>query len=202
VQGHREGDFFQRRIAGAFADAVDCALDDVCSSLDAGQRVGDAEAEVVVEVDCEERAVDVRDTVLQAAEHVVGFVGREDADRVREADSGGPRVDGFLVALAKESHFSAAAVFGAEGDDIELRGGVLDCVGDHRQHFALRFLVLVLPVNRADAAEQADAAFASGSAGEGGVGGINVGLERAGEAGEDGFRDGRVDEADGFDVGR
>ena len=51
----RHHDLFERGIAGPLADAVDGALDLPRAGRDAGQRVGDRQAEVVVAVDGEDQ---------------------------------------------------------------------------------------------------------------------------------------------------
>ena len=53
-------DLFERRVARALADAVDRALDLPHAGADRGQRVGDGEAEIVVAVRAEDRAVGIR----------------------------------------------------------------------------------------------------------------------------------------------
>ena len=56
----RHHDLFERRVAGALADAVDRALDLAHAALDRRQAVGDGEAEIVVAVRAEDGAVGVR----------------------------------------------------------------------------------------------------------------------------------------------
>ena len=48
LEGHH--DLFERRVAGALADAVDGALDLAGAGLHGGERVGDGQAEIVVAV--------------------------------------------------------------------------------------------------------------------------------------------------------
>ena len=55
----RHDDLFERGVAGALADAVDRALDLPGAGLDAGQAVGDGQAQVVVAVRADDRLVDV-----------------------------------------------------------------------------------------------------------------------------------------------
>ena len=59
----RHDDFFERAVAGPFADAVDGAFDLAGAVLDGGQAVGDGQAEVVVAVDADHGLVDVRHAV-------------------------------------------------------------------------------------------------------------------------------------------
>ena len=61
AEGHHH--FFERAVAGPLAEAVDRALDLPGAVLDGRQAVGHGEAEVVVAVDADDRAVDVRHAV-------------------------------------------------------------------------------------------------------------------------------------------
>src|SRR5579859_6454349 len=54
-------DLLERRVARAFTDAVDRALDLTNSTLNGGQTVGDREAEIVVTVRAENGAIRVGD---------------------------------------------------------------------------------------------------------------------------------------------
>ena len=56
----RHHDLFERRVAGALADAVDRALDLPHAALDGREAVGDRQPEVVVAVRAEDRLVGVR----------------------------------------------------------------------------------------------------------------------------------------------
>ena len=55
------GDLFERGVAGAFADAVDGALDLAGSGFDASEVVGYSQAEVVVAVGGEDDVFDAGD---------------------------------------------------------------------------------------------------------------------------------------------
>ena len=56
----RHDDLLERGVAGPLADAVDRAFDLPRAALDAGQRIGDRQAEIVVAMDGEDRLVGVR----------------------------------------------------------------------------------------------------------------------------------------------
>ena len=60
---HRHDDLFERRIAGALAEPVDGAFDLARAADDAGERIGDREAKIVVAMHREDRLVDVRHAV-------------------------------------------------------------------------------------------------------------------------------------------
>ena len=66
AQGHH--DFFERAVAGPFADAVDRAFDLAGAVFDAGQAVGHGQAQVVVAVDADHGLVDVRHAVAERAD--------------------------------------------------------------------------------------------------------------------------------------
>ena len=60
ADAQRHHELFERRVAGALADAVDRALDLAHAALDGREAVGDREPEVVVAVRAEDGAVGVR----------------------------------------------------------------------------------------------------------------------------------------------
>src|SRR5437773_62049 len=77
-EAHHE--FFQRRITGALADAVDRALDLAYACSDGGVSVGDRKTQVVVTMRAEHRAVGVPHTGAHGLEKIVDFVRRGVAD--------------------------------------------------------------------------------------------------------------------------
>ena len=82
----RHDDLFERGVAGPLADAVDRHLDLARAALDAGQAVGDRQAQVVVAVGGEDHLVGARHVLDQVAEHLGVFVGIAVAHRVRQVD--------------------------------------------------------------------------------------------------------------------
>ena len=88
------GDLFERGVAGAFADAVDGALDLAGTALDAGEGVGDGHAEVVVAVGGEDDVFDAGDAGLDHAEDGLVLGGGGVADGVGDVDGGGSGLDG------------------------------------------------------------------------------------------------------------
>lgn len=96
-------------VAGAFAVAVDGALDLLCAGADGGECVGDTEAAVVVGVDAEggggetgaDFADDFFDFVWEAA--AVGFAEHEDVGSAFEGGlEGGEGVFGFIFEAVEE----------------------------------------------------------------------------------------------------
>src|SRR5690606_20274833 len=55
----RHDDFFQRRVAGTFADAVDGAFDLAGTVSDGDQRVGGGQSQIVLAVGGDDRLVDI-----------------------------------------------------------------------------------------------------------------------------------------------
>ncbi len=68
--GEDGGEFFERGVAGALADAVDGAFDLADAGFDGGDGVGDGEAEVVVAVGGEDDVFDAGDAGADHAEHL------------------------------------------------------------------------------------------------------------------------------------
>ena len=96
---HRHHHFFQRGVAGAFAQAVDGAFD-LARAADghAGQRVGHRQAKVVVAVDRPDGLVRIGNALAQAADGFAEHFGHGVADRVGEVDGGGAFGDHALPA--------------------------------------------------------------------------------------------------------
>ena len=82
----RHDDFFQRAVAGAFADAVDGALDLPGAGRDRGQAVGDGHAQVVVAVHAQHGLADARYIRFQVAEQLGELDRHRVTDSVRNVD--------------------------------------------------------------------------------------------------------------------
>ena len=102
ADAERHDELFERGVAGPLADAVDRALDLPRAALDGRDAVGDGEAEVVVAVRAEHRAVGVGHAAHHAGEEFARFVRRRVADRVRQVDGRGARRDDRLDDAAQE----------------------------------------------------------------------------------------------------
>src|ERR1700722_20336778 len=110
------GDLFKGGVAGAFADAIDGALDLAGAAFDAGQGVGNGHTEVVVAVSREDYVVDSRDASLDQAEERGVLLGGGEADGVGDVDGGGPGLDGDGDHLEKELGVGSRAVLSGELD--------------------------------------------------------------------------------------
>ena len=107
-QGHH--DFFQRRVARAFAQAVDRALDLARACFDGGQAVGGRHAQIVVAVGGKNDLVRARHTLQQHADQCRTFTRGCIADRVGDVDGGGPGLDRDFHGAAQVIVFGAGGV--------------------------------------------------------------------------------------------
>ena len=107
---HRHHDFFQRTVAGPFADAVDRAFDLAGPVFDGRQAVGHRQSQIVVAVDADHRLVDVGHPVLQHGDAAAHFRRRGVAHGVRDVDGRGPGLDRRLDDLAQKVVFGAGRV--------------------------------------------------------------------------------------------
>ncbi len=115
-RAQRHDDFFQRAVAGAFADAVDRTLDLPCPVLDRRQAIAHGQAEIVVAMDADHRPIDVRHALAERADHAAHLLGHGVADGVGNVDGRGPGVDGRGDHFAEEINLGAGGVFGRELD--------------------------------------------------------------------------------------
>ncbi len=115
-RAERHHDFFERAVAGPLADAVDGALDLAGAVFDAGEAVGHGQAEIVVAVDADHRAVDVRHALDEGSDDVAEVRRRGVADGVGNVDRRRAGVDRGFDDLAEEVELGARGVFGRELD--------------------------------------------------------------------------------------
>ena len=130
ARGERGGDLFERGVAGALADAVDGALDLAGAAIDAGERVGDGHAEVVVAVRGEDDRVGVGDVGADLFEERLVLGGRGVADGVGNVDGGGAGLHGDVDHLDEEVDVGAGAVLGGELDVVGVAAGEADALAD------------------------------------------------------------------------
>lgn len=135
--------FFQGGVSGAFADTIDSYFDLTRSTFDAGQRIGDRKAKIVVAVCGEDDAFHARQ-LSQHAEDGCVFRRCHIADGIRNIDGGGPGLHGNLDHLAEESGFGACRVHGRElyvvhkGAGPAYRfGGEVECLCPGHPHLVL-----------------------------------------------------------------
>lgn len=151
------GDFFQRAVAGALADAVDGALDLPCAAFDRRQRVGHCQAQIVVAVRAEDHGVGTFHAGDQAREHAADFFRRGKAHRVRQIDRGGTGSDRHARHLGQEILFGAGGVFGGELDVVDIAARQRHMLVHRLQHLLAAHAQLVLAVQRAGGQEDMQA---------------------------------------------
>ena len=115
----RHHDLFERRVAGALADAVDRALDLPRAGLHGGQRVRDGQAEIVVAVRRQDRAV--ADARAHGREHALDIGRQRVADRVGQVDRRRAGVDRRLGDLAEEREVAARRILRRELHVVAIR---------------------------------------------------------------------------------
>ncbi len=128
--GEDGGEFFQRGVAGAFADAVDGAFDLADAGFDGGDGIGYGEAEVVVAVRGEDDVLDAGDAGADVEEHLRVVLRDAVADGVGEVEGGGAGLDGDLADLDEEVAVGAGGVLGGELDVVAIGAGEGDHFGD------------------------------------------------------------------------
>ena len=112
----RGGDLFESCIAGTLADAIDGALHLSRSALNAGERVGDCHAEVVVAVRRIDDVFDAGNALAHHAEDGFVFGWRGVADGVGNIDRGRSSLNGDGDHLDEKIGIGARAVFGRKLD--------------------------------------------------------------------------------------
>ena len=155
LDGHH--DLFQRGVARPLADAVDGAFDLPAAGADAGQRVGDRHAEVVVAVHGEDRLLRARHLLHHGAEHLVVFLGRGVADGIGQVDGGGAGLERRLHAAAQIVDLGARGVLGRPLHVLHPVARPRHLEVDHLQHLLGRLLQLVLHVHGRGGDEGVDA---------------------------------------------
>ncbi len=195
---HGHDDFFEGGIAGAFADAVDGAFDLAGAALNAGEGVGDGEAEVVVAVGGEEDILGAGDVGDEVFEHGAVFGGGGEADGVGAVDGGSAGFDGGVDDFGEVVEFGARGVFGGEFDIVNVGAGEGDVVAGHAENFIFGFFEFEFAMDFGGGAEDVDAAMRGVL--DGFPGAADVFFGAAGEAGDDGVADFGRDGGDGIEV--
>ena len=129
----RHDDLFERGVAGALADAVDRALDLPGAGADGRERVGDGEAEVVVAMGAEDRAVGVGHPLDDRLEEAGDLVRRRVSDRVGQVDRGRAGIDDGLDDATQEIQVAAGGVFGRELDVVGVAARARDGIDGRSQ---------------------------------------------------------------------
>ena len=181
--------FFEGSVAGAFADPVEGALHLACARLDGSEGVGDGEAEIIMAVGAENRIG--RSTSLgdDLGKHVAVFFGCSVAGGIGKIDSSGASGDGGLDDLDKEIDFSAGGIFRGEFDVGGEAAGAANSIGGETEDLVAGFAEFKIAMDFASTKKNVNPApFASRF--HGGASGVNVGVDAAGQATDDGSADG------------
>ena len=135
LDGHH--DLFQAAIAGPLAQTVDRALDLArAADLDAGERIGDSHAQIVVAVDRPDGLVGIGDPFTQSLDELAIQLGNRISHRVRDVQGRRPLLDRGFEHPAQEVDITAIPVLRAEldiGDEVAGKA--------HRQPGLLEHLV-------------------------------------------------------------
>ena len=99
---HGHDQFFEGRIAGPLADAVDGAFELARPGSDCFEKVGYRQPQVVVAVDRNHRLVNVGHVGFNAANEVAKFARGKVAHGVGNVDGGGPGGDRRLQHLIQK----------------------------------------------------------------------------------------------------
>ena len=170
-----------------------------CARLDGGERVGHGEAEIIMAVGAENRIG--RSTSLgdDLGEHVAVFFGCSVAGGIGKIDGGGTRGDGGLDDLDEEIDFSAGSIFRRELYVGGKATGAANSVGGETEDLVAGFTEFKIAMDFAGTKKNVNPAlFASRF--HGGSGGINVGVDAAGQATDDGTADGPGNFLDGIEI--
>ena len=183
----RHHHLFQRRVAGPLADAVDRDLDLTRAGLDAGQAVGDGEAQVVVAVGGEDHRVRPRHIVDQVAIDGGVFIGVGVADGVGDVDRLRSGADRRLDAATQHVPLGAGGVLGRPFDVAAQIARAGYRLVDRLDHVFRRHAQDVVAVLRAGRDEGVDAAALGGLERLGAA--LDVGDTGAGQAADDALGD-------------
>src|ERR1700687_4817434 len=120
ARADRHRDFFHRRVAGTFADAVDRAFDLARAVAHGGKGVGYRHAEIVVTVHAPAHAVTAGSIGDQIAEERTEFFGDGVARGVRHVERDGSAFDHLAQHLDQKIAIRARGIFGRKFDIVEV----------------------------------------------------------------------------------
>ncbi len=180
VEGH--GDLFQAGVAGPLADAVDRHLDLARAVLDAGQRVGRGQTQVVVAVARDDHVLAARRVLTDVADQLAVLLRHGVADGVGDVERGRAGLDGHGQHLVEEAGIAAAGVLGAELDVGAQSAGIAHHLAHPLHHLLRRHLELVLHVDGRSGQEGVDARAVGAL--DRLPGGVDVVVVGAGQAGD------------------
>ncbi len=110
----RHDHFFQRAVAGAFADTVHRTFYLARTGVDRGEGVTDSDAQIIMGVDGNNCFVDIRHAIIQAADDVGIFERHGIADGIRDINGGGAGVDRRFHDASQIGNRRTAGVFTGE----------------------------------------------------------------------------------------
>ena len=183
----RHDDLFHRRVARAFAEAVDGAFDLARPGPDGGERVRHRQTEVVVAMHGQRGLVDVRHAVTQHGDERREFVGRRIAHRIGDVDRARAGLDRAFDRPAEEVGVGARAVLRTPFDIVAQVAREGHAVDHRPMHVVGRHAELVLHVQRTGRNEGVDALAPGGRERLGGA--FDILAPRTRERAHDGFGD-------------
>ena len=168
MAAQRHHHLFERGVACAFADAVDCHLGLPRTVEDAAQGVGRSHAQVVVAVGRDDRLVDVGYVVDQVFDLRAVFVGQAVARGVGNVDHRSPGRNGGLDHAGEVLRIGAPGVFGVELHVLDIAFGVFHGFDGLFEDFLGRRAQFVVNVLGRNAYTRVDALVPGQSQGIGG----------------------------------
>ena len=205
VEGHgiaagaqRHHDFLQRRIAGAFAQAIDRAFDLPRTASHTGQRIGDGHAQIVMTVHREDRLVGARHAFDDGLEHAEMLFGHRIADCIGQVDGSGAGLDGRLDAALEKLDGRAGGVHGRPFDIVDQIARLSYRAGDDLDDLVLGLLHLVGQMDRRGGDKGVDAALLGVT--HGFAGAIDIGADGTSQASDAGALDMLGDGDHGLEV--
>ena len=207
ARAQRHDDFFQRGVAGPFAQPVDGAFHLARAVDHAVERIGHRHAQIVVAVDADGGALDPGHVFAKAANQRAILLRHGIAGGVRDIDHSGPGGDDGGDHLKQVVAIRAPGVFGVELHVVGKLPRQLDGIHRHGQDFALlfgqRFAVPFIPELAADVdVRGADPSMDAGplTLRQGFAAGLDIGGYRTREGADGGSPDFAADHLHGFEI--
>src|SRR6516162_5695498 len=154
---HRHDDFLQRAVAGAFAEAVDGALNLPGSFGQGCEAVRHGEPEIIVTVDAEDYFVDAGDGLLQVPENRGILIGNRIPHGIGDVHGGGAGFDGAFDHFGEEIKLGARGILRRELDVVAIFLGPRNALDGPANNFFLGHAQLELAMNRAGGQEDVNA---------------------------------------------
>ena len=198
AHAHRHHRFFQRGVAGAFADAVDGALDLPGAGAHAGERIRHRHAEIVMAMHGKPRLVGIRHPLAHHLDQREIFLRHRVADGVGNIDRAGAGLNRGLDAAAEEIVLGSGAVLARPFDVVGVAARPRHRGDHHLKNLLGRKLQLPLHVHRRGGDEGMDARLLRRL--DRLAGAVNVLETGAGEPADDGVLGALGDLVDGGEI--